>query len=165
MTIFPTNNYEFELTKESTDALSELEKNTLISDSLFVSERTKKAFIGQINDNGFEIISSKPGRGPFCIYTGKLKSKKGTLEIKIHKAYKIMLSFIYLFPITLFIIALFTMEKEIITSLIFTTILILIALRFVFTELAFRFISRNVLKELTEIIGINNLKKTKNNII
>ena len=69
MNIFPTNNYEFELTKERTDALSELEKNTLITDSL-VSEWTKKAFIGQVNDNGFKIISSKPGRGAFCILNG-----------------------------------------------------------------------------------------------
>ena len=55
MKIFPTNNYEFELTKESSDALSELEKNTLITESL-VSEWTKKAFIGQVNENGFKVL-------------------------------------------------------------------------------------------------------------
>ena len=164
MKIFPANNYEFELTKESTDALSELEKNTLITDSL-VSEWTKKAFIGQVNDNGFKIISSKPGRGAFCILNGKLESKKGTLEIRVHKAFRIMLSFIYLFPIIGFTIALFTKEKEIIISLIFPTLMALVVFRFIFTELAFRIISRNGLKKLTEIIGINKLKKTRHNTV
>ncbi|MFD2824537.1 hypothetical protein ACFS5M_12715 [Lacinutrix iliipiscaria] len=160
MKIFPTNNYVFELTKESTDALSELEKNTLITDSL-VSEWTKKTFIGQVDNKGFKIISSKPGRGAFCILEGTLKSKKGTLEIRIHKAFRIMLSLIYLFPIIGFTIALFTKEKEIIISLIFPTLMALVVFRFVFTELAFRIISRNGLKRLTEIIGITKLKKNE----
>nr|WP_042294497.1 hypothetical protein [Nonlabens ulvanivorans] len=164
MKIFPTNNYEFELTKESTKALSELEKNTLITDSL-VSEWTKKAFIGQVNDNGFKIISSKPGRGAFCILDGKLESEKGTLEIRIHKAFRIMLSLIYLFPIIGFTIALFTKEKEIIISLIFPTLMALVVFRFVFTELAFRIISRNGLKKLTKIIGIKKLEKTRHNTV
>ena|SRR5690554_1175325 len=158
MKIFPTNNYEFELTKESTDALSELAKNTLITDSL-VSEWTKKAFIGQVNNNSFKIISSKPGRGAFCILNGKLESKRGTLEIRIHKAFRIMLSLIYLFPIIGFTIALFTKEKEVIITLILPTLMALVVFRFVFTELAFRIISRNGLKKLTEIIGITKLKK------
>ena len=164
MKIFPINNYEIELTKEYSDALLELEKNTLITDSL-VSEWTKKAFIGQVNKNGFKIISSKPGRGAFCVLKGKLESKKGTLEIRIHKAFRIMLSIIFLFPIVGFTIALFTKEKEIILSLIIPTVMAIIVFRFVFTELAFRIISRNGLKKLTEIIGITKLKKTRYNTV
>lgn len=162
MKIFPTNNYEFELINESSDALSELEKNTLITDSL-VSEWTKKAFIGQVNKNGFKVISSKSGRGAFCVLEGKLESKKGTLEIRIHKVFRIMLSLIYLFPIIGFTIALFTKEKEIIISLIVPTIMAIIVFRFIFTELAFRIISRNGLRKLTEIIGIRKMKKTRYN--
>ena len=162
MKIFPSNNYEFELTKESSNALSELEKNTLITDSL-VSEWTKKAFIGQVNDNGFKIISSKPGRGAFCILNGKLEAKKGTLEIRVHKAFRIMLSLIYLFPIIGFTIAILTKENEIIMSLIVPTLMAIIVFRFIFTELAFRIISKNGMKKLTEIIGITKLKKTNYN--
>ena len=94
MKIFPTNNYQFELKKESSVALSELEKNTMITDSL-VSEWTKKTFIGQVNSNGFKIISSKPGRGAFCVLEGKIESYNGTLEIRIHKAFRVMLSLIF----------------------------------------------------------------------
>src|SRR5690606_2208846 len=160
MKIFPTNKYEFEMTKESSDALSELEKNTMITDSL-VSEWTKKTFIGQVNDNGFKIISSKPGRGAFCVLNGKLESKHGTLEITIHKAFRVMLSLIFLFPIIGFLIAIFTQEKEIIVSLIIPTLMSLVVFRFIFTELAFRIISSYGLKKLTEIIGITKLKKNE----
>ncbi len=160
MKIFPTNNYQFELKKENSDALSELEKNTLITDSL-VSEWTKKAFIGQVNRNGFKIISSKPGRGAFCVLEGKVESYNGTLEIRIHKAFRVMLSLIFLFPIIGFLIALFTKEKEIIISLIIPTLMAIVVFRFVFTELAFRIISKNGLNKLTEIIGITKLKKNE----
>ena len=158
MKIFPTNTYEFELTKESSYALSELEENTLITKSI-VSEWTDKKFIGQVNENGFKIISSKSGRGAFCILEGNLKSKKGILKIRIHKAFKILLSFIYFFPIIGFTIALFTKEKEIIISLILPTVMCIIVFRFIITELAFRIISKNGLKKLKEIIGINQLRK------
>ena len=160
MKIFPTNNYQFELKKESSDALSELEKNTLITDSL-VSEWTKKAFIGQVNRNGFKIILSKPGRGAFCILEGKVESYNGTLEIRIHKAFRVMLSLIFLFPLIGFLIALFTKEKEIIISLIIPTLMAIAVFRFIFTELAFRIISKSGLNKLTEIIGITKLKKNK----
>ena len=106
MNIFPIKNYEIELLNDSSKALSELENNTLITDSLS-SEWTKKAFIGQVNENGFKIISSEPGRGAFCVLNGKLESKKGLVEITINKAFRIMLSMIFLFPIVGFIISFF----------------------------------------------------------
>ncbi|MCB0473069.1 MAG: hypothetical protein KDC56_08420 [Flavobacteriaceae bacterium] len=158
MKIFPTSSYQFELKKESSVALSELEKNTLITKSL-VSEWTKKAFIGQVNNDEFRIISSKSGRGAFCILEGKFKSKKGILEIRIHKTFRIMLSLLYLYPIIGFTIALFTAEKDEIILLIVPTIMAIIVFRFIFTELAFRIVSREGLKKLTETIGITNLKK------
>ncbi|WCO03625.1 hypothetical protein [Psychroserpens ponticola] len=160
MKIFPTKNYEFELTKDSLSAMSELKNNTLISDSL-TSEWTKKAFIGQVNEKGFKIISSKPGRGAFCVLEGKIKSQNGSLEIRIHKAFRIMLSIIYLFPLIGFSIALFTEETKAILSLIIPTLMFIIVFRFIFTELAFRLISKNGLNKLTEIIGITKLNKNE----
>ena len=160
MKIFPTDNYEFELSKDGSKAMAELEQNTLITDSL-VSEWTKKAFIGKVNKKGFRVISSKPGRGAFCVLNGKLESKNGTLEITIHKAFRVLLSIIFLFPIIGFVMALFTKEKEIIISLIIPTVMALVVFRFIFTELAFRIISKNGLKKLSKIIGITTLKKNE----
>jgi len=160
MKIFPFKNYEFELLSDSSKALSELEQNTLITDSL-VSQWTKKSFIGQVCGNEFKIISSKPGRGAFCVFNGKLESQKGTLEIRIHKAFRIMLSIIFLVPVIGFLLVIFTKEKENIILLILPTIIAIVVFRFVLTEFAFRIISKNGLKELTEIIGITKLKKNE----
>ena len=160
MKIFPTYYYQFEIKKKSSDALSELKKNTMITNSL-VSEWTKKAFIGQVGDNEFKIISSKPGRGAFCVLEGEIESYNGTLEIRIHKAFRVMLSLVFLFPIIGFLIALFTEEKKVIISLIIPSLMALVVFRFVFTELAFRIISKTGLNKLIEIIGITKLIKNE----
>jgi len=157
MNIFPIKYYEIELLSDSSKALSELEKNTMITDSL-TSEWTKKAFIGQVNESGFKIISSEPGRGAFCVLNGKLESKKGSVEITINKAFRIMLSIIFLFPIVGFIISFFIEEIEVSISLIIPTLMSIAVFRFILTEIAFRIISKNGLNKLTRIIGITNLK-------
>jgi hypothetical protein len=160
MNIFPIQYYEIELLNDSSKALSELEKNTMITDSL-TSEWTKKAFIGQVSENGFKIISSEPGRGAFCVLSGKLESKKGYVEIRINKAFRVMLSIVFLFPIVGFIVSFFIHETEVLISLIIPTLMSVVVFRFILTEIAFRIISRNGLKKLTEIIGITKLKISK----
>ncbi|MRX41380.1 hypothetical protein GJU43_19005 [Flavobacterium sp. LC2016-23] len=160
MNIFPIQYYEIELLNDSSKALSELEKNTMITDSL-TSEWTKKAFIGQVSENGFKIISSESGRGAFCVLSGKLESKKGSVEIRINKAFRVMLSIVFLFPIVGFIVSFFIHETEVSISLIIPTLMSVVVFRFILTEIAFRIISRNGLKKLTEIIGITKLKISK----
>ena len=155
MKIFPTSNYEFELISDKSQSLLELEKNTL-SDS----SDSEKLFIGGITENGFKIISAKSAWA-FCVFEGKLESQKGKLKIRIHKTFQIILSIIFLFPIMGFILALFTKEKTEIISLIFPTIISLVIFRFIFTELAFRIISKNGLKSLKKIMGITKLKKNE----
>jgi len=157
MKLFPTKNYEFEVA-DYLKAIYVLKENTFITDSL-VSEWTKKAFIGQVGENGFKIISATSGRGSFSVFTGTLESKSGNLEIRIHRAFRIMLLIIYSFPIIGFTIALLTKEKDLIISLILPTLMSLIIFRFVFTELAFRFISNEGLKKLINVMEITNLKK------
>lgn len=157
MKIFPIKYYEIELLSDSSKALSELEKNTMITDSL-TSEWTKKAFIGQVSESGFKIISSEPGRGAFCIFNGKLESKKGSVEITINKAFRMILSIIFLFPIVGFIISFFIKEIEVSISLIIPTLMSIVVFRFILTEIAFGIISKNGLNKLTRIIGITNLK-------
>nr|WP_315220687.1 hypothetical protein [uncultured Flavobacterium sp.] len=161
MKIFPIKHYEIELLNDSSKAISVLENNTMITDSLS-SEWTKKAFIGQVNKNGFKIIPSEPGRGAFCVLNGKLESKKGLVEITINKAFRIMLSIIFLFPIVGFIISFFIKEIEVSISLILPTLMSIVVFRFILTEIVFRIISKNSLKKLTKIIGIKNLSEVQN---
>ena len=94
----------------------------------------------------------------FCVLNGKLEVKKGTIEITIHKTFKVLLSLVYIFPLIGFIISLFTKEINTIISLIIPTVMSIIIFRYVFTELAFKFISENGLKKLTEVMEINELK-------
>ena len=161
MNIFPIKHYEIELLNDSSKALLELENNTMITDSLS-SEWTKKAFIGQVNENGFKIISSEPGRGAFCVLNGKLESQKGSVEITINKAFRIMLSIIFLLPIVGFMISFFIKEIEISISLILPTLISIVVFRFILTEIAFRIISKKGLKKLTKIIGITKLSEVQN---
>jgi len=61
MKLFPKRNFTAELSEISSVAMGELKRNTDITDSL-ISDWTKKAFRGQVNENGFKIISSEIGR-------------------------------------------------------------------------------------------------------
>jgi hypothetical protein len=161
MKLFPTKNYEFEIANDYSKTLSELKQNTYLTETL-VSEWTKKMFIGQVSENGFRLISAKPGRGAFCVFNGKLELNSGSIEVSIHKSFQILLSIIYLFPIIGFLIAIFTKEKEVIVSLIIPTLMAIIVFRFILTELAFRFISNEGLKKLSIIMQITRLKKIEN---
>lgn len=159
MKIFPIKNYTFRLINESSETIAELEKNTLITESL-TSQYTNKAFIGKISGNKFRVITSKPKSGVFCVLEGKLENKTGTIEITIHKTFQVLLILIFMFPIIGFIISLFTQETRLSISLIIPTLMSVLIFRFVFLELAFRIISNNGLTKLCEIIQITDLKRT-----
>jgi hypothetical protein len=161
MKIFPSKIYEFSLLIDSSKAITELDKKTFKTESLS-GQWTEKIFIGMVNENEFKVVTSKPRRGIFCVLNGKLEAKKGTIEITIHKTFKVLLSLIFIFPIIGFIISLFTKELNTIISLIIPTIMSFIIFRYIFTELAFKIISDNGLNKLIEIMEIQELK-LKNN--
>jgi len=72
-----------------------------------------------------------------------------------------MLSILFLFPIAGFVLSFFIKEIEVSISLIIPTLMSVVAFRFIVTEIAFRIISKNSLKKLTETIGIANLRITE----
>ena len=78
-----------ELRYDKAITLNKLRQNTKLTDSL-TSEYTDKEFIGQISDYGFKVISSEIGRGAVCVFIGELQDSFGTLEIRIHKAFKLI---------------------------------------------------------------------------
>ncbi len=87
---------------------------------------------------------------------GKLENKKGILEIRTGRIFKIIFISIILFALSGIITAIMENKLDIIFHLIMTIIVV----RFIFMELAFRHISKRVIKKLTEIIGIKKLKTT-----
>jgi len=91
MKIFPNKNLTIELRDDRLTTLNLLKQNTKLTNTL-VSQHTDKEFIGQVHDSGFKIISSEIGRGALCVFVGELQDSFGNLEIRIHKAFKVMFS-------------------------------------------------------------------------
>jgi len=154
MKIFPEKDYSIELNKDSSLAISEL-KNQTLSKEQFVTNWNNQSFIGKIETNEFEVKLSKKLIGEFCVLNGKLENGKGTLKIRTGRIIKIIFIAIVLFAISGIIIAIFRNDLELIFHLGMT----ILVMRFIM-ELGFRFVSKNGINKLTEIIGINKLNKT-----
>lgn len=151
MKLFPCKNVTVELKDDRATTLNELRRNTKLTSSL-LSDYTDKEFIGQVSDSGFKIISSEIGRGAVCVFIGELQDSLGTLEIRIHNAFKVMFIILMLLPIIGFGIT--GILDGIVTSMIPLMIMGIVFVRFVFMELSFRFISKTGLNKLEKIIGI-----------
>jgi hypothetical protein len=153
MKLFPNKNLTVELSNDRLTTLNELKQNTKLTDRL-VSEHTDKEFIGQVNDSGFKIISSEIGRGAICVFVGELQDSFGNLEIRIHKAFKVMFSILMLMPIAGFVIAVITNGIQNSIGVLVPMFMGILFVRFVFMELSFRFVSKTGLNKLTRLIGL-----------
>ena len=158
MKLFPTKNFKAELISDYSISMDNLKSNTDITDSL-TSDWTKKAFRGQVSEVGFKIISSEIGRGAVCVLIGKFDENIGEIEVRIHKAFKVMFSILMLMPIIGFGLAILSNGIEKSTGTIIPTIMGILFIRFIFLELSFRFISNTGINKLTDILGIKELKK------
>ncbi len=158
MKLFPTKNFKAELRSDYSISMENLKSNTDITDSL-TSDWTKKAFRGQVNENGFKLISSEIGRGAVCVLIGKFEGNTGEIEVRIHKAFKVMFSILMLMPIIGFGIAILTNGIEKSSGIIIPAIMGIVFVRFVFIELGFRFISNTGINKLTDILTIKELNR------
>jgi len=158
MKLFPTKNFKAELRSDYSISMENLKSNTDITDSL-TSDWTKKAFRGQVNENGFKLISSEIGRGAVCVLIGKFDGNTGEIEVRIHKAFKVMFSILMLMPIIGFGIAILTSGIEKSIGIIIPAIMGILFVRFVFIELGFRFISNTGINKLTDILTIKELNR------
>lgn len=152
MKIFPENHYSIELNNDSELALVEL-KNRTLSKEQFVTNWSNQTFIGEIQNNKFEIKLSKKLIGEFCILNGKLDSGKLVLKITTGKILKIIFVAVVLFILSGIIISIIQNKFE----LIFKFVVTIVIIRFVFLEFGFRIVSKKALIKLTEIIGIKKI--------
>lgn len=157
MKIFPTKELKFKLIDDQAETLNRLNRRTEKSENL-TSQHTDKSFRGILNGNEFKLISSAIGKGAFCVMTGAIESEKGNVRIEIHKVFRIFLSIFLLFPI-IGIIAITVSEAE-----KFSPILILVGIgqiliiRYAFIGLAFKFLSKESLNRLRDVLDIEYLK-------
>lgn len=153
MKLFPDKNVLIKLKGDRATSLNELRRNTKLTGKL-MSEYTNKQFIGQVSDYGFKIISSEIGRSAVCVFIGDLQDSLGTLEIRLHTAFKILFSILMLLPIIGFAMAILINGIEGLMMTILPTIIGLLFVRFVFMELSFRFISNTGLNKLKKLIEL-----------
>ncbi len=157
MKIFPTKELKFRLINDQVETLDRLNRRTERSENL-TSQFTDKSLRGLINENEFKLISSAIGKGAFCVMSGHVNFVDGRVKVEIHKVFRILLTIILLFPLV-GIILMATIETE-----EFSPITILVAIgqilmiRYFFIGLAFRFLSRESLNRLQDVLDIEWIK-------
>ena len=153
MKLFPTKEMKFRLVNDQAETLDRLNRRTERSDNL-TSQFTDKSFRGLINGNDFKLISSAIGKGAFCVMSGQINSVDGSVKVEIHKVFRILLSIILLFPLIGIIVMAISKTEG------FSPIMILVAvgqflmIRYIFIELAFRFLSRESLNRLRDVLDL-----------
>lgn len=157
MKIFPSKELKFKLTSDQANTLNRLNRRTDKSENL-TSQYTDKSFRGIINGNEFKIISSAIGKGPFCVMTGVIESDKGMVKVEIHQVFRILLSIMLCFPIIGILITLLSRKEEPNPIFILVVIGQILIIRYVLIELAFKFLSRESLNRLRDVLDIEWIK-------
>lgn len=98
MKIFPTKNYKLDCIDNPEKSIQVLKLNTLESDRLSTTS-TDKEFIGIINANHFEIISSDVGIGAFTVVRGELLKDSINVVVSINKPFKVLITLLFVFGI------------------------------------------------------------------
>ncbi|MBC3760064.1 hypothetical protein H7U19_16775 [Hyunsoonleella sp. SJ7] len=157
MKIFPTKELNFKLIDDQAETLNRLNRRTEKSENL-TSQHTDKSFRGIINGNEFKLISSAIGKGAFCVMTGAIESDKGNVKVEIHKVFRILLSIILCFPIVGILIAILTGQEEPNPIFILVVIGQILIIRYAFIGLAFKFLSRQSLNRLRDVLDLEWIK-------
>lgn len=158
MKIFPSSIYEFTLIDDQNETIERLNRRTENSDNL-ISKITNKSFIGKIDKNKFKIISSDIGKGAFCTLNGQINNKIGEVVVEINKPFKILLSILMLFPIVGFIIQLILKVEEFNPIFIIVILAQILILRFVFIEIAYKFLSKQSINKLSDVLDTEYIRK------
>ncbi len=157
MKIFPTKELNFKLIDDQAETLNRLNRRTEKSENL-TSQYTDKSFRGIIKGNEFKIISSSIGKGAFCVMTGEIESEKGNVKVEIHKVFRILLSVFLCFPIIGLIALTLTKAQEFSPIMILVMIGQILIIRFVFIGFAFKFLSKESLNRLRDVIDLEWIK-------
>ena len=151
MNIFPTKEKEFKLIDDQAETLNRLNRRTEKSENL-TSQYTDKSFRGMINGNEFKVISSVIGKGAFCVMTGKINSDSGNVKVEIHKVFRVLLSVFLCFPVIGMIAIIWSKAQEFSPILILVMIGQILMIRYVFIGLAFKFLSKDSLNRLRDVL-------------
>ena len=157
MKIFPTIELKFKLIDDQEETLNRLNRRTEKSKKL-TSIHTDKSFRGIVYGNKFKIISSVIGKGAFCVMTGEINSESGNVKVEINKIFRILLSIILCLPAIGITAAILTSSEEFSPVFILVIILQVLMIRYVFIGLAFKFLSKDSLNRLRDVLDFEWVK-------
>ena len=156
--LLPSRYLKVELEQHYVEVQEQLRNETDLTEQL-VSAWTDKEFRGMVNEHGFKLISSEAGRGAFCVFVGDFQGSVGTIEIRIHKVFRILFGIILTMPCVGFAFILLHQGVESVLETAPALLIGLLVFRFVFIGPAFVFISSTGLKKLTRTLNIKALKR------
>ena len=90
--------------------------------------------------------------------TGAIEPDKGKVKVEIHKAFQILLSIILCLPIVGILVAILTRQEEPNPIFILVVIGQVLIIRYAFIGLAFKFLSRQSLNRLRDVIDVEWIK-------
>ncbi|KPM30183.1 Hypothetical protein I595_3721 [Croceitalea dokdonensis DOKDO 023] len=90
--------------------------------------------------------------------TGAIETEKGNVKVEIHKVFRILLSVFLLFPIIGLIAMILTKTQEFSPILILVMIGQILVIRYGFIGLAFKFLSRESLNRLRDVLDLEWIK-------
>ncbi|MDH7448389.1 hypothetical protein [Aquimarina sp. 2201CG14-23] len=134
-----------------------MKRRTEKSENL-TSSHTDKSFRGIINGNEFKLISSAIGKGAFCVMNGTIESDSGNVKVEIHKVFRILLSIFLLFPIIGLVAITVSGAEEFSPILILVVIGQTLIIRYAFIGLTFRFLSKESLNKLRDVLDFEWIK-------
>ena len=157
MKLFPTKELKFRLVNDQAETLDRLNRRTERSDNL-TSQFTDKSFRGLINENEFKLISSAIGKGAFGVMSGQINTVDGSVKVDIHKVFRVLLTIILLFPLVGIILMTISGKEEFSPIMILVAIGQILMIRYIFIGLAFRFLSRESLNRLRDVLDLEWIK-------
>ncbi len=90
--------------------------------------------------------------------SGEIESEKGNVKVEIHKVFRILLSVFLCFPIIGLIALTLTKAQEFSPIMILVMIGQILIIRFVFIGFAFKFLSKESLNRLRDVIDLEWIK-------
>jgi len=154
MKIFPAKEKRFRLLDDQNKTLDRLGRRTEKSESL-ISKTTDKSFIGKIEGNNFQIISSSMGRGAFCVLEGEIGENGGSVAIVVNRPFKYLLGIFLSLPFLGFIFEIIFLDGNTsIVGIVFALLLQILIIRFFFIGFAFKYLSNESLSRLKDVLDI-----------
>lgn len=150
MKIFPSKKLTIEF-KNSAERISEILKINTKESKYLTSQFTEKNFVGTVENNKFQIISSKIGIGAITVFKREITNGCINITTFLNKPFKILFSIILLFPVIAIIVLLFTKGFRETVSILPMLLVHLIFTKFFFINIAFKRSSDLMIKKLVSI--------------